>query len=75
MGRIFKTSADPPRPTALACPGPPLPVDRFYTEDLFRRTAAGIPWGRVVLFPGKPQGYPASAKLAVGVALGFLIGT
>ena len=50
-------------------------ADRFYTEDLFRRTAAGITKGRLVLFPGKPHGYPASAKLAVGVALGFLIGT
>ena len=26
--------------------------DGFYSEDLFRRTAAGIPDGRVVLFPG-----------------------
>jgi pimeloyl-ACP methyl ester carboxylesterase len=50
-------------------------ADRFYTEDLFRRTAAGIPQGRVVLFPGKPHGYPASAKLAVGIALGYLLGT
>lgn len=28
-------------------------ADHFYSEDLFRRTAAGIPNGRAVIFPGK----------------------
>jgi pimeloyl-ACP methyl ester carboxylesterase len=48
--------------------------DRFYSEDLFRRTAAGIPQGRAVLFPGKSHVYVASSKVAAGIALGFLIG-
>jgi pimeloyl-ACP methyl ester carboxylesterase len=47
--------------------------DRFYTEDLFRRTAAGVPDGRVVLFPGKSHGHVAGSKVAAGVALGFLL--
>jgi hypothetical protein len=41
---------------------------------LFRRTAAAIPDGRVVLFPGKSHMYVAGSALPAGVALGFLIG-
>jgi len=48
--------------------------DGFYSEDLFRRTAAGIPDGRVVLFPGKNHMYVAGSALPAGVALGFLLG-
>jgi hypothetical protein len=47
--------------------------DRFYSEDLFRRTAAGIPQGRVVLFPDRSHVHVAGSKLAAGLALGFLI--
>ena len=43
--------------------------DGFYSEDLFRRTAAAMPDGRVVLFPGKNHMYvaglgPASRRRA-----------
>lgn len=48
--------------------------DRFYSEDLFRRTAAGIPHGRAVILPGKSHLYAAGSKVAAGIALGFLIG-
>lgn len=48
--------------------------DRFYTEDLFRRTAAGIPDGRAIILPGKSHGYVAGSKTTAGIALGFLLG-
>jgi pimeloyl-ACP methyl ester carboxylesterase len=48
--------------------------DRFYTEDLFRRTADGIPDGRVVILSGKSHGYVAGSKEAAGIALDFLLG-
>jgi pimeloyl-ACP methyl ester carboxylesterase len=48
--------------------------DRYYTEDLFRRTAAGIPDGRAIILPGKSHGYVAGSKLTAGIALGFLLG-
>ena len=48
--------------------------DPFYSEDLFRRTASGIPQGRAVIFPGKSHLYAAGSKASTGIALGFLIG-
>ncbi|RYP80307.1 alpha/beta hydrolase [Nocardioides guangzhouensis] len=48
-------------------------ADPFYSEDLFRRTADGIPRGRVVLFPGKGHIYAAGSKVPAAVALGFLL--
>lgn len=49
-------------------------ADPFYSEDLFRQTAAGIPDGRVVIFPGKSHMYVAGSKVAAMVGLGFLLG-
>ena len=48
-------------------------ADPFYDEGLFRRTAAGVRDGRVVLFPGKSHTYVGSAVPAA-VGLGFLLG-
>lgn len=48
--------------------------DRFYTEDFFRLTAAGIPDGRAIILPGKSHGYVAGSKMTAGIALGFLLG-
>ena len=45
---------------------------RFYTEDLFRRTAAGMPNGRAVILPGKSHGYVAGSKETAKIALDFL---
>jgi pimeloyl-ACP methyl ester carboxylesterase len=49
-------------------------ADHFYSEDLFRLTAAGIPDGRAVIFPGKGHIWAASSKTSTCIALGFLIG-
>jgi pimeloyl-ACP methyl ester carboxylesterase len=49
-------------------------ADPFYSEDLFRRTATGIPDGRAVIFPGKGHIYAATSKTAASIALGFLLG-
>lgn len=49
-------------------------ADTFYSEDLFRRTAAGIPKGRAVIFPGKSHMQVAGSRVPAGIALGFLIG-
>ena len=48
--------------------------DRFYTAELFRRTAAGIPDGRAVILPGKSHGYVAGSKATAEMALDFLLG-
>lgn len=48
-------------------------ADPFYTEDLFRRTAAGVPDGRAVVFPGKGHLFAAGSRTAVAVSLGFLL--
>ena len=48
-------------------------ADPFYSDDLFRRTADGIPRGRVVLFPGKGHLYVAGSKVPAAIALGFLL--
>ena len=49
-------------------------ADPYFSEDLFRRTAAAIPGGRAVVFPGKGHLYPAAAKAAANIALDFLLG-
>jgi pimeloyl-ACP methyl ester carboxylesterase len=49
-------------------------ADAFYSRDLFERTAAGLPRGRAVLFPGKSHVSVAGSKLAGGIALGYLLG-
>lgn len=48
-------------------------ADGFYSRDLFERTAAGIPRGRAVIFPGKSHLYVAGSKLPAGMALGYLL--
>jgi pimeloyl-ACP methyl ester carboxylesterase len=49
-------------------------ADPYCSEDLFRRTADGIPNGRAVIFRGKSHGYVAGGKVPAAVALGFLLG-
>jgi len=49
-------------------------ADVFYTEELFRRTADGIPNGRAVIYPGKGHIHVAGAKAPAALALGFLLG-
>jgi len=49
-------------------------TDPYYSEDLFRLTAAGIPGGQAVIFPGKGHLYAGGSKAAASVALGFLLG-
>lgn len=48
-------------------------ADLFYSADLFRRTAAGVPDGRVVLFPGKSHVHVAGSAVPAAVGLGFLV--
>ena len=48
-------------------------ADPYYSEELFRRTAAGIPGGQAVVFPGKGHLYAAAARPAASIALGFLL--
>jgi pimeloyl-ACP methyl ester carboxylesterase len=49
-------------------------ADPFYSEDLFRRTAAGIPAGHVVIYPGQGHIRAASSKASASTALGFFLG-
>lgn len=44
--------------------------DPFYTETLFRETAAGIPGARLILYPG--MGHPAEGKQFEADLLSFL---
>jgi pimeloyl-ACP methyl ester carboxylesterase len=46
--------------------------DPFYSPELFRETAAGIPNARLVLYPG--MGHPASGPKFRQEVLAFLIG-
>jgi pimeloyl-ACP methyl ester carboxylesterase len=48
-------------------------ADPYYSEDLFRRTAAQIPGGRAVIFPGKGHLYASASKAAASIAPGFLL--
>ena len=47
-------------------------ADPFYSEDLFRRTATGIPQGRAMVFPRRGHVGAASSRTAVAAALAFL---
>jgi pimeloyl-ACP methyl ester carboxylesterase len=49
-------------------------ADAFYSEDLFRRTATGIPDGEAVLLEGKDHRHVAGSKGPASLALGFLLG-
>lgn len=49
-------------------------ADGFYSEDLFRRTAAGIPGGEAVVLEGKDHRHVAGSKGPATLALGFLLG-
>ncbi len=48
--------------------------DVFYDEDLFRRTAEGIPDGQVVIYEGKGHAFVAGSSKTATTALGFLLG-
>jgi hypothetical protein len=48
-------------------------ADPYYSEDLFQRTAAGIPRGQAVIFPGKGHLYASSSRAAADIAVGFLL--
>ena len=48
-------------------------TDVFYTEELFRRTAEGVPDGRAVIFPGKSHLFVAGSKVPAALGLGFLL--
>jgi pimeloyl-ACP methyl ester carboxylesterase len=47
--------------------------DLYYSEDLIRRTADGIPAGRLALFPGKSHSFAISSKPALEAGLDFLL--
>lgn len=48
-------------------------ADPFYSEDLFRRTAAGVSDGRAVVFPGKGHTFAAGSRASVNISLGFVL--
>ena len=48
-------------------------ADGFYTRDLFERTAAAIPRGRVVVWEGMSHVGVAGGKVPAAVALGYLL--
>jgi pimeloyl-ACP methyl ester carboxylesterase len=48
--------------------------DMFYSEELFRRTADGIPDGRALLYPGKSHMYVAGSAVPAAAGLSFLVG-
>ena len=48
--------------------------DVFYSEDLFQRTADGMPQGKLVLYPGKGHIHVAGSKGPATLGLGFLLG-
>jgi pimeloyl-ACP methyl ester carboxylesterase len=49
-------------------------ADQFYSEDLFRLTAAAIPEGQAVILPRRSHVHVAGSKVTAGIALGFLLG-
>ena len=75
MAAVLAFDAEPDLHRVLA---PALVVggsaDPYYSEDLFRLTAARIPGGQAVIFPGKGHLYAGGSRTAAGVALGFLLG-
>jgi hypothetical protein len=64
--------ADLPRVTA-----PTLVIggtkDPFYSEELFRDTAAGVQDGRVHLFPGWGHGRASGSSATAYLSLGFML--
>ena len=46
-------------------------ADRFYSTDLFRRTAAGVRDGRAVVFRNGGHTYAATSRTACNIILGF----
>ena len=68
----FDVEADLPRISA-----PTLVVggskDVFYTEELFRETAAGVQDGRVHIFPGYGHGRASISTATTHLALGFML--
>ena len=76
--RSLRRTGSTPSPRLHRIQAPTLVLggstDPFYSEDLFRLTAAGIPRGRAVVMPGKSHRYVAGSKAAAGIGLGFLIG-
>lgn len=48
--------------------------DVFYSEELFRRTADGIPQGQVRIYDGKGHAYVAGSRAPAATALEFLLG-
>ena len=68
----FDVAADLPRlraPTLVIGGG----KDAFYTEDLFRETAAGVPDGRVHIFPGYGHGRACTSTATTHLTLGFML--
>lgn len=47
--------------------------DSFYTEELFRKTAAGVQDGRVHLFPGWGHGRASASSATTHLTLGFML--
>lgn len=47
--------------------------DMFYTEDLFRETAAGVPDGRLHLFPGWGHARASMSTASTHLTLGFML--
>ncbi|MGZ4493133.1 MAG: alpha/beta fold hydrolase, partial [Nocardioides sp.] len=68
----FDVEADLPRITA-----PTLVIggsnDAFYTEELFRGTAAGVQDGRVHIFPGRGHMRASSSSATAHLTLGFML--
>jgi pimeloyl-ACP methyl ester carboxylesterase len=48
-------------------------ADPYYSEELFRLTATGIPGGQAVIFPGKGHLYATACPAAASIGLGFLL--
>lgn len=68
----FRVESDLPRISA-----PTLVIggskDVFYTEDLFRQTAAGVRDGRVHIFPGYGHGRASMCTETAHLTLGFML--
>jgi pimeloyl-ACP methyl ester carboxylesterase len=69
---VFDVEADLPRVTA-----PTLVIgggnDRFYTQELFQGTAAGVQDGRVHIFPGRGHVRASSSTATTHLTLGFML--
>jgi len=49
-------------------------ADPYYSEELFRLTATGIPGGQAVIFPGKGHLHASACPAAASIGLGFCAG-